>query len=57
MYLKKQIDSSEKSFKAEQFKNNNDINNITSKILSSASYKLGTSNLMLILGKYLKHKE
>lgn len=57
VYLKKQIDSSEKSFKAEQFKNNNDINNITSRILSSASYKLGTSNLMLILDKYLKHKE
>lgn len=56
VYLNKKVDNSQKKAESAAFKTKKLIHNMDAKKLSVAAYRENTSNLMLILDKYLTRK-
>lgn len=56
VYLGQRIKDSEKRSKSVAFMKNGAIKNINPQILHQSQYKTGTSNLMIVLDKYLDRK-
>lgn len=53
VYLGKKVDDSKKKKEAETFKLKKLINNVAENKLSVTSYRANTSNILIILGKYI----
>ncbi|MCI7493142.1 MAG: hypothetical protein MSA91_10235 [Lachnobacterium sp.] len=56
VYLKKKVDAVDKKKTAANFKANRMIDNISINSLNSQKYKVGTSNIVDVLDRYLKRK-